>query len=100
MKKIATALSVIAISAIASTTFASAAQHVDSHSLTGSQVKQLVQEQGSVLLDTGPNLFDRYVANGSYCTLLGEHAEPAYVPTANSSSEFVGYTCQANHDNS
>ncbi|PLW75578.1 hypothetical protein [Cohaesibacter celericrescens] len=94
MKKLATALSVLAISAIASTTFASAAQHVDSHDLTGAQVKQLVQEQGSVLLDTGPNVFDRYVANSSYCS-LGEKAERAYVPTADSNSEFVGYTCQA-----
>ena len=99
MKKLATALSVLAISAIAYGAPASAAERVSSLDLSGAQVKQLVQEQGSVILSTGTDLFDRYVANGSYCS-MGEEAVPAYVPTADSSSDFVGYTCHVDRDNS
>ncbi|WP_119308241.1 hypothetical protein [Cohaesibacter haloalkalitolerans] len=97
MRKLTTALSVLAISAFAFGASASASQRVDSHSLTDVQAKQLVQENGSVLLSTGPDLYDRYVANGAYC-FFGEQPEPAYVPTANSSSAFVGYTCAPDFD--
>nr|WP_320141054.1 hypothetical protein [uncultured Cohaesibacter sp.] len=99
MKKPATALSVLAIAAIASASSAFAAAQVDSRDLTVNQARQLVQEQGSVLISTGPDLFDRYVANGSYCG-VGNNAEPAFVPTANSDASLVGYTCKANQSNS
>lgn len=99
MKKLATALSAFAISAIAFGSAASAAGHVNTLDLTGSQVQQIVQDQGSVILDTGANTFDRYVANASFC-LVGENAQAAYVPTADSSANFVGYTCEENTDDS
>ena len=65
--------------------------------MTDVQVKQLVQESGSVLLSTDPDRYDRYVANGAYC-FFGERQKPAYVPTANSSSAFVGYICAPDFD--
>ncbi|SFO51317.1 hypothetical protein SAMN04488056_107108 [Cohaesibacter marisflavi] len=99
MKKPATALSVLAIAAIASTSSVFAAAQVDSRDLTASQARQLVQEQGSVLISTGANQFDRYVANGSYCG-VGSDAQPAYIPTANSDASLVGYTCEAIQSNS
>ena len=98
MRKLATAICVLAISAVASGVPASAAEHVNSLELTGAQVKHIVEEQGSVILDTGPDLYDRYVANASYCA-MGELAQRAYVPTADSSSNFVGYTCHVDLDN-
>nr|WP_319485960.1 hypothetical protein [uncultured Cohaesibacter sp.] len=97
MRNLTTALSVFAISAIAFGASASASPRVDSQSLTAAQVKQVVQESGSVLLSTGPGLYDRYVANGAYC-FFGEQPKAAYVPTANSSSAFVGYTCAPDFD--
>nr|WP_321454872.1 hypothetical protein [uncultured Cohaesibacter sp.] len=100
MKKLATALSVFAISAFVAGASASAAQRVDTQDLTTTQVKQLIQEHGSAVLSTGAGVFDRYVANGSYC-YTGDEAKPAYVPTSDASSSFVGYTCAPiNGDNS
>lgn len=99
MKKVATAFSAFAIAALTVAGPALAANHVNTQNLTGNQVKQIVQEQGSVLLSTGPDLFDRYVANASYCS-FGEEAQAAYVPTANSNATFVGYTCDVQHDKS
>nr|WP_319514079.1 hypothetical protein [uncultured Cohaesibacter sp.] len=99
MKKPATALSVLAIAAIASTSSAFAAAQVNSQDLTTSQARQLVQEQGSVLISTGANQFDRYVANDSYCG-VGSNAQPAYIPTSNSDASLVGYTCEPAQNNS
>ena len=95
MTKLATALSIFALGAIATTAPVSAAQRIDTRSMTASQVKQVLQEQGSAILKTAPNIYDRYVANSSYCE-VGTHAKTAWVPTANSESAIVGYTCENN----
>ncbi|WP_319411655.1 hypothetical protein [uncultured Cohaesibacter sp.] len=92
MKKSATVLSALAIATVALSAPAFAAGQVDSHNLTGTQVKQMVQDQGSVLISTGPDQFDRYVANDSYC-FLGDAAKAAFIPTADSSASLIGYTC-------
>lgn len=98
MKKPATALSALIIAAVASAAPALASERVNTLDLSSAQVKQIVQEQGAVLLSTGPDLFDRYVANGSYC-YFGEHPKAAFVPTADSDAALVGYTCDFDHDN-
>ncbi|WP_096175687.1 hypothetical protein [Cohaesibacter sp. ES.047] len=87
------ALSVLALALVTYAAPSLAAERVDSQSMTAPQVKQLIKDQGSVILSTGQYNFDRYVANDSHC-YIGEKAEAAFVPTANSSSSFVGYTCK------
>ncbi|WP_320144913.1 hypothetical protein [uncultured Cohaesibacter sp.] len=93
MNKLTLVLSALAFTAVASGAQASTVDRVDSQKMSTSQLQQLVQDRGEVILTTGPDLFDRYVANGSKC-LIGETTKRAYVPTADSSSAFIGYTCE------
>ena len=74
-----------------------AASHTNTQSLTTAQVKQLIQEKGSVVLSTSQNQFDRYVADQGQC-FMGETASAAFVPTADSSAALVGFTCSVDAD--
>ncbi|WP_319528847.1 hypothetical protein [uncultured Cohaesibacter sp.] len=92
MKKSATVLSAFAFAALALSAPAMAASQTNTQSLSTAQVKQLIQENGAVVLSTSANTFDRYVANPGDC-FRGQTASVAYVPTADSSSAQVGFTC-------
>ena len=58
-----------------------------------SQAKNLVQSKGRIVLTTGRNTYDLYVANHSYCE-TGDIAVRGYVRTRSKKSCFIGYTCQ------
>ena len=60
--------------------------------MTCSEVVQLVNTQGAVVLSTGPGLFDRYVSTDSYCG-SGLAAIAAWIPTLDSAQCFVGAVC-------
>ena len=92
MKKLALALSALAVTIVASGAQANTVDHIDTHTMSTTQLRELIQDRGAVILTTGPELFDRYVANDSQCS-IGEKIKRAYVPTADSSSAFVGYAC-------
>ena len=92
MNKLTLALSALAFSVVASGVQAGTVDRIDSQKMGTVQLQQIIHENGEVILTTGPDLFDRYVSNASHC-LIGETAKRAYVPTADSSSAFVGYTC-------
>ncbi|WP_319531301.1 hypothetical protein [uncultured Cohaesibacter sp.] len=99
MKKLVLALSLIAVTAVASGAQAMTTNRINSQDLTASQVKELIQKQGSVILSTGAGQYDRYVANSAQCS-FGADTMPAFVPTADSNAAFVGYTCFFDPDNS
>lgn len=99
MKKFALALSVLAVTAVASGAQAMVSERINSQDLTASQVKEIVQEQGSVILKTAPGIYDRYVSNSDHCA-IGESTMAAFVPTADSNSAFVGYTCFIDYNKS
>ena len=61
-------------------------------SMTCQSAAGLVARQGAVVLGTGPDLYDRYVANDSFCP-LSYHARPAFLPTRDNPQCFVGYFC-------
>ena len=67
-----------------------------SHPLTSrmsySQARVLVAAQGSIVLNTSPLTYDRYVRGNGYCA-LGETTEPAWVPTADTAQCSIGYRC-------
>ncbi len=42
--------------------------------------RALVQKRGAVLMCTGPNIFDRYVSNQSFCA-GNEMTKPAWIAT-------------------
>ncbi len=95
MKKIALTLSVLSLVSVASV--AQAMNLTSTTDLTGSQVKSLVQDKGAIVLSTGSDLYDRYVANSSYCN-PSEDTQRAYVVTKDSNSSLIGYTCVAGND--
>lgn len=83
---------------------ASSAFATVSTDMTCADAKTLVQTEGAVVLyyestTTGNWLYDRFVSHGGYC-MHGEKAEPAWIPTSDSTKCFVGYTCKYDdHEN-
>lgn len=97
MKKIALTLSVLGLVSAASVAQAANAPLTNTNDLTTSQARQIVQQNGAVVLATGGGLYSRYVANGSFCA-PHEDAQRAFVPTADSHSSLIGYTCVVGDD--
>lgn len=88
------AILVLALALVSTSAFA----RTDTTSLTCRQATGLVAEKGAVVLSTGsPDLYDRFVANSSYCA-LGEVAVAAFVETLDNPSCNIGYACEARTD--
>jgi hypothetical protein len=60
--------------------------------LTCQQAAALVQSRGSIVLGTGPHLYERYVTSCQYC-FNDEYLLPSWVQTADNPQCFVGYHC-------
>jgi formate dehydrogenase assembly factor FdhD len=91
------ALSFLLAASVVSSAQAMTSSTIDSSQHSTSQLQNIIQQQGSVILSTGPGLFDRYVANRSHCG-LGQETQTAFVPTADSKDGFVGYRCVVDTD--
>ncbi len=91
------ALSFLLAASVVSGAQAMTSSTIDSSQHSTSQLQSIIQQQGSVILSTGPGLFDRYVANRSHCR-FGQETRSAFVPTADSNNGFVGYRCVLNTD--
>jgi hypothetical protein len=65
----------------------------DSLRMSCSAARGLVSARGAVVLGSGPNLYDRYVASQGFC-LPDEITKPAWVPTGDTRQCFVGYRCE------
>jgi len=88
----------LAVSALALTTTASAAQVGPSTSQrTCSANRQLVLKDGAVVLDTGSSTYARFVRSGAECT-VDQFPEPAWVPSSNNPQCFIGYRCKDGSD--
>jgi hypothetical protein len=57
-----------------------------------SEAKAEVNTKGAVILNSGPNIFNRYVKDRAYCP-EDMYLRGAFVRTENSRSCFIGYTC-------
>ena len=87
-------LFIVVLTSIASMAEPAVAQsRPDTTRMTCAAARALVVRYGGIVLGTGPSLFDRYVNTRAYCTST-ELTEPAFVPTADNSQCFVGYTCR------
>lgn len=62
----------------------------DTTKLTCAAAQSIVAQAGSIVLSTGPGLYDRYVANGNYAGSF-ETAVASYVPTKDNAECFIGY---------
>ena len=54
---------------------------------------QKIAAHGAVVMETGPALFDRFVASRAFCT-SSETTEPAFVTTRDNPSCMIGYRCK------
>lgn len=72
---------------------ASAHARPNTQNMTCGEAQSLVQSHGAIVLSTGANTYDRFVAHQGYCA-LGERAVTAWVRTSNSSACAIGYVCR------
>jgi hypothetical protein len=68
------------------------AQRASTPGMSCQSAATLVARQGAVVLSTGPDLYDRYVANDTFCP-IGYFARPAFLPTRDNPQCHVGYYC-------
>ncbi len=97
MKKLALTLSMLVAVSVASGAQAMTSSKVDSSQHSSSQLQQMIKEHGSLILQTGPGLFDRYVSSRAQCS-SHEDTRAAYVATIDSDNAFVGYRCVIDSD--
>lgn len=60
---------------------------------TCAQARATVSRQGAAVIHTAPNIYDRYVANQSYC-MHGDYLKEGIAATRDDPTCFVGYTCK------
>ncbi len=88
----------LAVSALALTTTAAAAQVVlPTSQRTCGANRQLVMKEGAVVLDTGPSTYARFVRSDAEC-MVDQFPEPAWVPSSNNPQCFIGYRCKDGSD--
>lgn len=79
------------------TSQAQAQRRPDSLTMSCAAAKSIVDRAGAVVMQSGPNIYDRYVSHGGHCT-LSEETIPAFIPSADNRACFVGYTCREKED--
>jgi hypothetical protein len=84
--------SFLSVAALFAATAALAQPRPSTTAMTCSAVRALVASQGAVVLGTGPQTYDRYVAHQGFCG-LDQVTDPAYERSADTPQCFVGYRC-------
>lgn len=87
------ALAPVALALLALAGPAAAQARPDSLTMTCNQARQLVASRGALILGSGPHIYDRIVANQSFCP-WPQHVERTFVPTRDTRNCFVGYVCR------
>ncbi len=84
-------------SAVIALNFAMPAEaRINTTNLSCNQAKDLVYSRGAIVLSTGRNTYDRFVADRSFCP-IGDYTKPAYVRTRDRRSCKIGYTCTSDN---
>jgi hypothetical protein len=91
----AAALAAVLVAATAAP--ASAQRRPDTLTMTCQQVGALVRAQGAIVLGTGPHIFDRYVADGRFCS-LNEVAAPSPLRTRDAARCLSANRCVPRRD--
>jgi hypothetical protein len=65
----------------------------DTLQMTCQQTASLINQAGSVVLGTGPNIYDRYVSSRYSCG-RPTRLDPIWLPTKDVSQCFIGYSCR------
>lgn len=90
--RVATAAAMTAAAMAAVVPAAGAQARPSTTDMTCSQAMALVASKGAVVLNTGPNTFDRYVRDLAFCS-GGEQLKPEWVPARDNRQCPIGYTC-------
>lgn len=61
-------------------------------SMTCQAARAFIQARQAVVMSTGHDLYDRYVANDGQC-LVGQEAHPAFAPTTDNPQCQIGLRC-------
>ena len=67
--------------------------HPDSLRMSCEAARGLVSTRGSIVIGTGANLYDRFVATRAFCQ-PDEMTDPVWLPTADQRQCFIGYRCK------
>lgn len=71
---------------------AQAQNRPDSLLMSCASARSLVSTRGAVVLGSGPDIYDRYVATQGFCQ-RDEMTKPGWVATSDTRQCFVGYVC-------
>lgn len=82
----------ILLAALALSTGAGAQQRASTTSMTCGQAAALVRARGGIVLGTGGQTYDRFVAHRGFCQPT-EAIKRAFVPTRDTPACPVGYRC-------
>jgi hypothetical protein len=85
-------LQIAAAFLLATTGLAAAQNRPSTTTMTCGAANALVQTQGSAVLGTGGDTFDRFVRDGSFCPNR-QILKPAFVPARDQPQCLVGYRC-------
>ncbi len=61
--------------------------------MTCEATRGLVSTRGAIVIGTGANLYDRFVATRAFCQ-PDEMTDPVWLPTADQKQCFIGYRCK------
>lgn len=64
----------------------------DSLRMSCASARALVQQQGAVVIGTGPNIYERFVTEAGKC--YSQRSEPAWIATADQEKCLVGQRCR------
>ncbi len=79
--------------ALVSSRDVAAQNHPDTLRMTCAAAADVVRRAGAVVLQSGPNIYDRYVSAQNFCA-REEIMKPQWVPAADTAQCFIGYVCQ------
>ncbi|MBN9064317.1 MAG: hypothetical protein BGP06_13620 [Rhizobiales bacterium 65-9] len=69
------------------------AQRLDTLRMSCAQARDAVARAGAIVLNSGPDIYDRYVSDRRFCS-LGDVTEQAFAPTRDSAMCPVGGLCK------
>ena len=89
---VAIAILLSSASFLSSSSFAQAQGRPSTTNMSCAQAASTVARSGAIVLATGRDLYDRYVASEGLCP-SGLYGRPAFVPTRDNPQCHIGYYC-------
>ncbi|MFC3218800.1 hypothetical protein ACFOEZ_07205 [Tianweitania populi] len=71
-----------------------AAPRTDVSQLSCDQAQSLIVQRGAAVVTTGPRTYKRFVSDARFCDAGDHYLHPAFTPTADKRSCYIGYTCE------